>query len=68
MSLPTSFQQTKGCSQCCEGTLRLKDSVNEAENEACAYYECDRCGFRVKEFESGRTEITDNDEWEQFCE
>ena len=46
-------------------------SSDEGENrdaERCAYYECDRCGFRVKEFETGRTEIPDGDEWDQFCE
>ncbi|HEY8559806.1 MAG TPA: hypothetical protein VIL74_05340 [Pyrinomonadaceae bacterium] len=63
------FQKSKGCSQCCEGTLEIKDSVQTDESEnACAYYECDRCGFRVKEYETGRTEIPDGDEWERLCE
>ncbi len=59
------FQESKGCSQCCEGALRLKVST-DAPAESCAYYECDRCGFRVKEFETGRTEIPDGEEWEQL--
>jgi len=61
------FQKSKGCSQCCEGRLEMKNSVDDAESESCAYYECDRCGFRTKEFIGGRTEIADNDEWAQFC-
>ena len=67
-----AFQKSKGCSQCCEGTLEIRNSL-QAETEARdsespAFYECDKCGFRVKEFETGRTEIPDDDEWEQFCE
>jgi len=65
------FQKAKGCSQCCEGTLEIKDSVNETQDrdaESFAFYECDRCGFRTKEFETGRTEIPDGDEWDEFCE
>ena len=69
------FEKSKGCSQCCEGNLEMQDfvranSAEEAEKldaESWTYYECDKCGFRVKEFESGRTEIADNDEWDQFC-
>ena len=71
------FQKSKGCSQCCEGTLEIKnpaptngadETQTSGDPDARAYYECDRCGFRVKEFIDGRTEIPDNDEWDQFCE
>lgn len=69
------FQQSKGCSQCCEGRLEMKDfvranCVDETGNrypDSWTYYECDRCGFRTKEFEDGRTEIADGDEWDQIC-
>jgi hypothetical protein len=67
MSSKYLFQKSKGCSQCCEGRLEIKNSVNEAEKESCAYFECDRCGFRTKEFEDGRIEIADGDEWDQIC-
>jgi hypothetical protein len=69
-----SFQKSKGCSQCCEGTLTLKNFIQEsgaqetARPESRAFYECEKCGFRVKEFIDGRTEIADDDEWSRFCE
>ena len=67
-----TFQKSKGCSQCCEGTLEMMEpgkerAVNDSE-ESFAYYECDRCGFRVRESETGRTEIPSDEEWTQFCE
>ena len=66
------FQKTKGCSQCCEGTLILNGfragEANETANndsDSAALYECDRCGFRVKEFVDGRIEVAGDDEWDE---
>lgn len=66
------FKDLKGCSQCCEGALLMKGAAADgetemSEEESRAYYECDKCGFRVKEFADGRTDFPDNDEWAQFC-
>jgi hypothetical protein len=68
-----TFQKSKGCSQCCEGTLILNDiqadCASERENhESAAFYECDKCGFRVKEFADGRIEMAGDDEWNEFCQ
>jgi len=44
------------------------DETEMRAPDSWAFYECDRCAFRVKEFINGRIEIPDNDEWNQFCE
>jgi hypothetical protein len=75
MNLQSLFQKSKGCSQCCEGQLAIKEPVRETgadktgtdNSGSWAYYECDRCGFRVKESTNGRTELPDDAEWNQFC-
>ena len=76
MNLPALFPKSKGCSQCCEGQLLMKDfrqadapdETGERSPESRAYYECDTCAFRVKEFINGRIELPDDEEWNQFCE
>jgi hypothetical protein len=44
------------------------DETGERSPESRAYYECDTCAFRVKEFINGRIELPDDEEWNQFCE
>jgi len=71
MDLQSLFQKSKGCSQCCEGRLLVKsfNRANGADDpESRAYYECDKCGFRVKEFIGGRTEMPTDSEWERISE
>jgi hypothetical protein len=44
------------------------DETQIQRYESQAYYECDRCGFRVRESIDGRIDLPNDDEWNQFSE
>lgn len=64
------------CPRCSEGKLLWRNwrhwqHVNQEGRRSCdhlVYYECDRCGCRIKILRGGLVRDADEKEWAQYCE